>query len=70
MDLIFIHSLFYSEFFSLKPGQHNTLTCYQFKICKLKAMDQLDHLTKLYIYSFMQDNFFNEQSIFLKIWET
>ena len=33
-------------------------------------MDQSDHVTTLYIYSFMQDNFFNLQSFFLKIWET
>ena len=36
----------------------------------LKATDQSDHETKLYTYSFMQNNFFNLQSIFLKIWET
>ena len=35
-----------------------------------KAMDQSDHVTKLHIYSFMKNNFFNLQSIFLKILET
>ena len=33
-------------------------------------MDQSNHMFKLYIYSFVYDNFFILQSIFLKIWET
>ena len=32
-----------------------------------KAMDQSDHVTKLYIQSFMKNNFFNLQSILTKI---
>ena len=36
----------------------------------LKAVDQSDQVTQLYIYLFLYDNFFNLQSIFLKIRET
>ena len=36
----------------------------------IEAMDRLDHVTTSYINSFMQDNFFHSQNIFLKIWET
>ena len=39
-------------------------------ICLFKAMDQLDHVTKLYINSFMEGNFLNLQNIFLEFWET
>ena len=44
-----------------------------FKLTKnntFKDIDQSDHVIKLYINSFMKDNFFNLQNIFLIIWET
>ena len=36
----------------------------------IKAKDQSDHVTKLYINSFIEDNLFILQNIFWKVWKT
>ena len=53
-----------------EDDQHDKVYFYHLTYIIVKAMDQSDHATKLYINSFMLDKFLNLQNIFLNIWET